>query len=155
MINIPEGTKEIGAYAFRYCSTLNQIDSPTSIKIIGKEAFDGYTSLQALTLPLISVIFENDCFKDAKFLTKVTFLSCPNKLEAEPLEGNTPLHLYVIKEYPKAFIDGIVKGCPNAIWQRNTLGQTPLHLCITNNVGAEVTKEKGEDKAIGDIIRAE
>eukprot|EP00957_Ditylum_brightwellii_P165915 12632729-Ditylum_brightwellii.AAC.1 len=71
----------------------------------------------------------------------------------------------------------MLKKCPNAIQQRNTLVQTPMHLCLSNNVGAEVTKviynawldavfaknklsktpldywqERGEDKAIGDII---
>eukprot|EP00957_Ditylum_brightwellii_P080036 6086694-Ditylum_brightwellii.AAC.1 len=58
--------------------------------------------------------FENDHLKDTQSLTKVTFLSCPSKLKAELLEGNTPLHSCEIKECPTVFINGIVKGCPNA-----------------------------------------
>eukprot|EP00957_Ditylum_brightwellii_P180014 13712827-Ditylum_brightwellii.AAC.1 len=103
------------------------------MKIIRDGAFNGCTSLQTLTLPLIPDVFKYDHFKDTKSLTKVTFLSYPNKLETEPLEGNTPLHSCVAKDDPLAFVAPLVERYPSIMKQRNTLGQTPLHLCLTNN----------------------
>jgi len=177
-IRVPEGTEEIGKEAFYCCYNLKKVELPSTLQRIGKRAFIACHSLQTLTLPFISDVFENDLFKDHKSLERVTFFSHPDTLEVEQLEGNTPLHLCIAKDYPLTFIDGVIKGCPKAVRQRNTLGQTPLHLCLSNKVSAEVTKliydawpdavlaknelsktpldywrENGGDEEIGNIIK--
>jgi len=175
MIKEPEGTEEIGVGAFFGCRSLVEVELPSTLQHIGERAFEDCISLTRVTLPLSPVIHNH--FRSNESLAPLTFLPSPNELQAEPLEGNTLLHLCVLNKHPHIPIAHILKKCPNAIQQRNTLGQTPLHLCITNNVSAEVTKviydawldavtaknelsktpldywqERGEGEVIGDII---
>lgn len=48
---IPENVREIGAYAFSGCSSLNSIDLPQSLEVIGDDAFSGCFKLTDITIP--------------------------------------------------------------------------------------------------------
>ena len=48
---IPDGVVEIGDWAFRYCSSLENIVIPASVKKIGGWAFRQCTNLKSITLP--------------------------------------------------------------------------------------------------------
>ena len=48
---IPEGTTEIGAYAFEGCKDLTSIVIPDSVKDIYQYAFNGCTSLTSIVIP--------------------------------------------------------------------------------------------------------
>ncbi|MBQ7849144.1 MAG: leucine-rich repeat protein [Clostridia bacterium] len=50
-VDIPEGLKELGLWAFRGCANLRQVGLPASLQIIGDGVFEGCTSLKKLTIP--------------------------------------------------------------------------------------------------------
>jgi len=48
--NIPDGVTEIGREAFDGCTSLRSITIPDGITAIGKDAFKGSTSLQSVSI---------------------------------------------------------------------------------------------------------
>lgn len=50
-ITIPNSVTDIGAGAFKGCTSLTQIDIPNSVINIGDRAFEGCTSLTQITIP--------------------------------------------------------------------------------------------------------
>ena len=48
---IPEGTTEIGWYAFEGCSSLKSVVIPFSVTVIGNSAFKDCTSLTSVLIP--------------------------------------------------------------------------------------------------------
>ena len=50
-LTLPDTVKEIGSYAFTYCSNLTHIDLPSSLEIIQNNAFGACISLQEIEIP--------------------------------------------------------------------------------------------------------
>ena len=48
---IPQGIREIDAYAFFYCTALEEIEIPSSVTTIGEGAFFGCSNLKSITIP--------------------------------------------------------------------------------------------------------
>ncbi len=65
-VNIPEGTKRIGAHAFEYCRPVKVINLPQSVAQLGECAFSE-CGIASLSLP-----------EKIKELPSFLFLSCPN-----------------------------------------------------------------------------
>lgn len=73
-IVLPDTIKEIGSYAFGYCTALTDIEIPSCTRVLDY-AFIGCSSLKAVTLP-DGVISIGAClFKNCTSLKKVTILS--------------------------------------------------------------------------------
>ena len=50
-INLPEGLKVIGDFAFVLCSNLTTLTIPESVNAIGKSAFEGCSNLSTINIP--------------------------------------------------------------------------------------------------------
>lgn len=86
-ITIPEGVVFIGGYAFGYCSSLNEIKLPRTLKKIYQQAFQGCTGLKNITLP-DSVIYVGDkVFNDCTNLEKI-YYKTGSAFEDKLLTGN-------------------------------------------------------------------
>ena len=73
-IVLPDTIKEIGSYAFGYCTALTDIEIPSCTRILDY-AFVGCSSLKAITLPDGVVSIGACLFKNCTSLKKVTILS--------------------------------------------------------------------------------
>ncbi len=66
-VNIPEGIKSIGTYAFLNCISLKQITLPPSVKKLGVSAFEGCEKLEKINLGHVERI-EKNAFENCKSL---------------------------------------------------------------------------------------
>lgn len=61
-IDLPDGLTLIGDYAFKECSNLSSILLPDSLEVIGKEAFFGCSALEYVKLPGSLTYLPEKCF---------------------------------------------------------------------------------------------
>ena len=73
-IVLPNTLKEIGAYTFGYCTSLNKIEIPSCTRVLDY-AFSGCTALAEVTLPDGIVSLGSYLFENCTSLKKVTILS--------------------------------------------------------------------------------
>ena len=71
-IEIPEGTTEIGNYAFYGCELLTSVTIPSGVTSIGNGAFSRCTSLKSVTIPSGVTSIVNSAFHSCSSLTSVT-----------------------------------------------------------------------------------
>ena len=71
-IVIPDGTKKIGAYAFRNYDALTSVTIPDSVTSIGNEAFRGCIGLTNITIPDSVTSIGDYAFSECSGLTSVT-----------------------------------------------------------------------------------
>ena len=69
---IPEGTVEIGAYAFENCTSLTSVTIPDSVTSIGSDAFVRCFSLTNITIPDSVTSIGDSAFANCYSLTSVT-----------------------------------------------------------------------------------
>ena len=72
-LTIPNSVKSIGAYAFKDCSSLYEINFPEGNTTIGTETFDGCATLSKITIPSTVATIDNAAFKDCASLTEIVF----------------------------------------------------------------------------------
>jgi hypothetical protein len=68
---IPEGTTEIGMFAFSNCTSLKSIVIPQGVTNIDDCAFEGCTSLTTVTLPVGVKTIESTAFLDCTALATI------------------------------------------------------------------------------------
>ena len=71
-LNIPDGTTQIGQYAFYYCSKLTSVEIPNSVTSIGNSAFSSCNKLTSITIPDSVTSIGNSAFNYCSGLTSVT-----------------------------------------------------------------------------------
>ena len=69
--SVKEGTRFIGARAFRECSSLRSITIPNSVTSIAEEAFRGCSSLTSITIPNSVTSIAEEAFTSCNNLTRV------------------------------------------------------------------------------------
>ncbi len=85
-INIPEGIKSIGTYAFLNCRSLKAINLPQSVKKLSVSVFEGCDSLEKINLEYIERI-EKNAFENCKNLKCDIIISdCTTKLGSSAFE---------------------------------------------------------------------
>ena len=68
--SVPEGTKTIADQAFRYCSSLNEMDLPSSLESIGNYAFS-YCGITSITIPENVQYIDNGIFEGCTSLQNI------------------------------------------------------------------------------------
>lgn len=109
---IPEGTTEIGEFAFDGCSNLTNVTIPESVKVIARCAFFRCASLKSITIP-----------ESVTKIGEATFAGC-SSLESIVVAGGNPV--YDSRE-----------GC-NAIIETKT--HMLCYGCKSTNIPQSVTK---------------
>ena len=70
---IPEGTLDIGEYAFSDCSDLTSVEIPNSVTEIGSYAFAGCSSLKEIVIPSRVISIGQGAFNNCGGLKTITF----------------------------------------------------------------------------------
>ena len=74
-LTLPDTVKEIGSYAFTYCSNLTHIDLPSSLEIIQNNAFGACVSLQEIEIPTGTKEISSEVFYNCLALEKAVIPS--------------------------------------------------------------------------------
>ena len=70
-ITIPEGCEEIDK-AFLYCTNLQHVSLPSTLRVLGDGAFNNCTSLASITLPSSVESIGEEAFFEDKLITEIT-----------------------------------------------------------------------------------
>ena len=88
---IPQGIKEIGAYAFANCRDLKEVNLPDTVESISAGAFANCRSLTSITLPQKVTSIFPQAFDNCISLTNVTFSGAVDSIRAQAFMGCTKL----------------------------------------------------------------
>ena len=71
---LPQCTSDVGANAFKGCTSLTQVTLPVRLKAIGSQAFDN-TKIETITIPAICNTWADAMFGNCSLLTKIRVLN--------------------------------------------------------------------------------
>lgn len=109
-VELKEGVKTIGAYAFSGCHSLGIIHFPTTLETIGDSAF--YKSgLTELSIPSTVVEIKSKAFEQCTFLQKLT-LSGETILGEIAFSGCSALDSLTLSNYTRSFEPSVFRYCP-------------------------------------------
>ena len=84
---IPEGTTEIGDYAFDSCDELTSIVIPNSVTSIGECAFEGCIGLTSIEIPNSVTKIDDSAFQDCNGLTSVVIPNSVTEIGDSAFDG--------------------------------------------------------------------
>ena len=119
--NLPKNIKEIKKQAF-YGDQRLKLDLPTSLKIIGDQAFRYCNSLQIETIPASVVTIENRAFANCSKLQSITFLGTPESIDANTFVSCSNLTVLRVP-WAQGAIAGAPWGATNATVIYNYKGE--------------------------------
>lgn len=82
-----EGTKRICQYAARNCINLEEVELPTTLEIIGYEAFSYCEALKSMTIPANVATVENKAFYRCTALSRLTVLGASTRFLYDDFRG--------------------------------------------------------------------
>lgn len=86
-VEIPNGIKRIGSYAFCYCESLKTVKIPASVTSIGEHAFDGCNNLDNIAIPEGVTKIEASTFWYCQNLNGVHVPASVTYIEKSAFEG--------------------------------------------------------------------
>jgi len=90
-IDIPEGVTIIPDFCFYQCSCLESITLPSTIKQIGKYAFDACSALTSIDIPEGVTIIPNNCFDECSSLESIMLPSTIKQIGEYAFSGCSAL----------------------------------------------------------------
>ena len=88
-ITIPNGTTEIGAYAFYSYGKLKTVTFPTTLTKIGTYAFRSCINLNITEIPAHITTLNNYAFGNCAAITSITFKGTPTSIHSGAFSENT------------------------------------------------------------------
>ncbi len=89
-LTLPDTVKEIGSYAFVYCSDLTHIDLPSSLESIQNNAFGACVSLQEIEIPTGTKTISTEAFYNCLALEKAVIPSTVEEIGYDVFEQTDP-----------------------------------------------------------------
>ena len=108
---IPEGTTEIGEWAFALCDSLKSVTIPESVTSIGDSAFIGCTSLESIVIPQGVTKIEQCAFFECDSLKNITISESVTEIGKGAFYGCTSLNSIIIPESVREIGRGAFYGC--------------------------------------------
>ena len=108
---IPEGTTEIGEWAFALCDSLKSVTIPESVTSIGDSAFIGCTSLESIVIPQGVTKIEQCAFFECDSLKNITISEAVTEIGKGAFYGCTSLNSIIIPESVREIGRGAFYGC--------------------------------------------
>ena len=97
----------------KYTGTASTVSIPSSIKIIGSEAFAGNTTITAVTMGENVTAIEYGAFRDCTNLVNITFKDKLTTIENAVFSNNTSLKKITLPKNLKNLGSGVFAGCDN------------------------------------------
>ena len=97
-VEVPQGVKSIGKYAFAGCTGLTGIRLPDSVIELGSSVFENCTGLKQVKLPTDLTWVGNDLFCGCSALEEVTFPQTVTSIGFGSFEGCTSLRRITVPE---------------------------------------------------------
>ncbi len=112
-IELPDTVSSIDQYAFRNCTSLKQIDFPSSRDpfYIGREAFSGCTSLTEIKLPESLTSLQGGVFSDCTSLEEVIIPDSVSYIGSKAFKGCSSLREVIIPDSVTDIGSEAFKGC--------------------------------------------
>ena len=108
---IPEGTTEIGEWAFACCDSLKSVTIPESVTSIGDSAFIGCTSLESIVIPQGVTKIEQCAFFECDSLKNITISESVTEIGKGAFYGCTSLNSIIIPESVREIGRCALYGC--------------------------------------------
>ena len=108
---IPEGTTEIGEWAFALCDSLKSVTIPESVTSIGDSAFIGCTSLESIVIPQGVTKIEQCAFFECDSLKNITISESVTEIGKGAFYGCTSLTTITLPTGVDEIGDGVFEGC--------------------------------------------
>lgn len=109
--SIPEGVNIIECNAFNGCSSMKAISIPDTVRFIGYHAFDSCTSLQELSIPSSVTYVDSYAFRNCTSLKTVTLNTGIKEIDRGLFEGCSALEKITIPEGVKTILMKAFSGC--------------------------------------------
>ena len=110
-VEIAEGVKEIGAYAFYNYNKIENINLPTTLTSIGNYAFRNCSSLTSIEIPESVTSIGNDAFRDCSSLTSIEISEGVTSIESSAFNGCSSLTSIEIPEGVTSIGSNAFNGC--------------------------------------------
>lgn len=111
-VDIPEGVRSIGAWAFADCTELKEISfTGNKLTYIQQNAFQNCTRLKTIALPESVKIIDNGAFEGCKNLASVILPEGLKDINEEAFKGCTSLKTVVLPESVKAVYINAFQDC--------------------------------------------
>ena len=108
---IPEGTTEIGEWAFALCDSLKSVTIPESVTSIGDWAFANCTSLKSITIPESVTKIKEYAFRDCTSLETIIIPKSVTEIGKGAFYGCTSLTTITLPTGVDEIGDGVFEGC--------------------------------------------
>lgn len=136
----------------KYTGTASTVSIPSSVKVIGAEAFAGNTTLTSVTIGENVTTIEYGAFRDCSSLTSITLKDKVETIENAAFSNNTSLKKITLPKNLKNLGSGVFAGCdnlktitidkknPNFIFEKNGLYNKSKTILYCYTEGAKATQ---------------
>lgn len=114
-VEVPEGVFELYDGAFRGAKTLVRVILPSTLRIIGEEAFRECTALREIDLPEQTDEIRDNAFRDCTALTRVTFPAGLRRIYDGAFRGCTSLSEVELPDSVRDFYDMTFYECTSLV----------------------------------------
>lgn len=119
-VNISDKTREIGDYAFHYCSQLSISTLPEGVEIIGRSAFYRCNAITSFTFPKSIKKIGGSAFDYCSRLKTVTFKGTPDEIASTAFSMNSGITFNV--PWSEGEVAGYPWGASNSTINYNYTG---------------------------------
>ena len=110
-LTLQEGVTEIGTASFSYCTGIRQLNLPSSLPTLAKQAFYGCTGLSSLTVPEGVETLGSSVFAACSGLTSVSLPGSLTAIEGSAFSSCTKMTEFLLPDAVEVIGNSAFSGC--------------------------------------------